>query len=321
LVAAPIWHEFMAEALKNTPAEDFSVPSGIQKVTVDELSGKLPTDATPNTKIETFADYSVPTAYDDVHIKVATDSLTDQPANSSTPQERIIYKLYTVLHSERRDNPNWENPVVAWALAHGYTYPPNDAQILQPAGGGNQKISVNILEPSDGATISKLPFSVIANVSSTNQAAKAELYINGELYKNSFIQPFTFVVDKNLSDGVYTLAIKAFDVNGNSADTSATINIMTQAPLSLAEPLDQSLLVFPVTLTAESGNQYSTVSFHYQNSDGLSKLIGNAVNVDHVGGVYRYTFKWLTQPDSGSYRLYVQAGSNTISKKIRVTIP
>jgi len=321
LVAAPIWHEFMAEALKNTPAEDFSIPSGIQKVTVDELSGKLPTDATPNTKIETFADYSVPTVYDDVHIKVAADSLTDQPANSSTPQERIIYKSYTVLHSERRDNPNWENPVVAWALAHGYTYPPNDAQILQPAGGGNQKISVNILEPSDGTTISKLPFSVIANVSSTNQAAKAELYINGELYKNSFIQPFTFVVDKNLSDGAYTLAIKVFDVNGNSADTSTTINIMTHTPLSLAEPLDQSLLVFPVTLTAESGNQYSTVSFHYQNSDGLSKLIGNAVNVDHVGGIYRYTFKWLSEPDSGSYRLYVQAGNNTVSKKIRVTIP
>ena len=320
LVAAPIWREFMTEALKGTPAEDFPVPPGIQKITVDELSGKLPTDATPNTKTETFADYSVPTAYDDVHIKVATDSLTDQPADASTPQERIVYKVYTVLHSERRDNPNWENPVVAWALARGYTYPPNGAQILQPAG-GEQKISVNILEPSDGGVISKLPFSVIANISSTNQIAKAELYINGELYKNISAQPYIFSVDKNLSDGTYTLAIKAIDINGNSADTSATVNIMTQAPLALAEPLDQSLLVFPVTLTAESGNQYATVGFYSQNNKGQNTLIGKAANVDNVDGIYRYTYKWLTAPDSGSYKLYVQTNSNTVSKKIRVTIP
>ncbi|MEK7162198.1 MAG: Ig-like domain-containing protein [Patescibacteria group bacterium] len=166
-----------------------------------------------------------------------------------------------------------------------------------------------------------MPFSVIANISSTNQIAKAELYINGELYKNISAQPYIFSVDKNLSDGTYTLAIKAIDINGNSADTSATVNIMTQAPLALAEPLDQSLLVFPVTLTAESGNQYATVGFYSQNNKGQNTLIGKAANVDNVDGIYRYTYKWLTAPDSGSYKLYVQTNSNTVSKKIRVTIP
>ncbi len=321
LVAAPIWHDFMVAALKDTPAEDFPVPAGIQKVAVDELSGKLPTEISPTTKIETFANYSVPTAYDNAHVKVATDSLTGQPADSSTPQERIIYKVYTVLHSERQDNPNWENPVVEWALAHGYIYPPNDAQVLQPSNNGENKISVNILEPSDGATISQLPFSLTANISSSNPIAKAELYINGELYKNSFTRPFTFIVDKNLSDGSYTLAVKAIDINGNSADTSITINVMTQAPITLVEPADQSLLVFPVTLTAESSNRYPTVNFYFQNSKGQNTLIGNAANVDHIGGNFRYTFKWLTAPESGSYKLFVQTNSNAISKKIRVAIP
>ncbi len=320
-VAAPIWHEFMANALKGTPAEDFSAPSGIQKIVVDEISGKLPTDATPSTKTETFADYSVPTTYDNVHIKVATDSLTGLPADSTTPQERIIYKVYTVLHSEKRDNSNWENPVVAWALAHGYTYPPNDAQILPPTGGGAQNLSVNILEPADGSTISQLPFSITANVVSANPIVKVELYLNGELYKNSTAQPYTFIVDRTLSDGSYTLALKAVDVNGNIADTSATVTVMTHTPLTLSEPLDQSMLVFPVTLTAESGNQYPTLSFYFQNSKGQNTLIGNAANVDHVGNTYRYTYKWLTAPESGSYKLFVQANSSVVSKKIRVTIP
>ena len=46
-VAAPIWHEFMEEALKNTPAETFPVPPGITKVVVDSVSGKLPTEYSP----------------------------------------------------------------------------------------------------------------------------------------------------------------------------------------------------------------------------------------------------------------------------------
>ncbi len=321
LVAAPIWHDFMVAALKDTPAEDFPAPSGIQKVVVDELSGKLPTDASPNTKTETFADYSAPSTYDNVHIKVATDSITGQPATTETPQDKIIYKVYTVLHSEKRDNSNWENPVVEWALAHGFFYPPNDAQILQPAGGGTQNLSINILEPADGSTISQIPFSLTANVVSGNAIVKVELYINGELYKNSLSQPYTFNIDKNLSDGIYTLAVKAIDINGNSADTSATVTVMTQTPLTLAEPPDQSMLAFPVTLTAESGNQYPTVSFYSQNSKGQTALIGSAANVDHVGNTYRYTYKWLTAPESGSYKLFVQANNSTISKKIRVTIP
>ncbi|MFA5991114.1 MAG: PBP1A family penicillin-binding protein [Candidatus Doudnabacteria bacterium] len=320
-VAAPIWHEFMTEALKGTPAEDFQVPSGIQKVVVDELSGKLPTDITPSTKTETFASYSVPTAYDNIHVKVAIDSLTGQPADSTTPQERIIYKPYTVLHSEKRDNANWENPVVEWALAHGYIYPPNDAQILQPSGDSTQNLSINILEPADGSIVSQTPFSVTANVTSSNPIAKVELYINGELYKNSLTQPYTFIVDRNLNDGSYTLALKAIDISGNTADTSATVTVMAHAPPTLSEPLDQSMLVFPVTLTAEGTSQYPTVSFYYQNSKGQNTLIGNAANVDHVGSVYRYTYKWLTAPDSGSYKLFVQTNNNAVSKKIRVTIP
>lgn len=321
VVAAPIWHDFMAAALKNTPAEEFTVPNGIQKITVDEISGKLPTDITPTTKTETFADYAVPTTYDNVHIKVAINSLTGQPADASTPPGNIEYKTYTVFHSERRDNPNWENPVVEWALARGYTYPPNDAQIIPYGGNPGQAPSVEILSPSDGASVSAMPLEIKVSATSGANIAKVELSINGELYQSITQQPYTFSINKNLPDGSYTLAVKATDVLGSTADTSITVNLALSAPITLTDPPDNSLLIFPVGLTAESGNQYSTVNFYYQTDKGIIKLIGSAANVDHSANTYRYTYKWTAAPPSGTYKIFVQTSENITSKKINVSIP
>jgi len=58
-------------------------------------------EANPNWQID-FGD--PPTEYDDVHV------------------------LGTVLlHSEKRDDPAWEDPVRAWAEANGYAYPSQEA--------------------------------------------------------------------------------------------------------------------------------------------------------------------------------------------------
>ncbi len=321
LVAAPIWHEFMAGALKNTPAEDFPAPSGIQHVVVDDVSGKLPTDVTPSTKNEVFADYAVPKDYDNVHVKVATDSATGQPANSSTPQERIIYQVFSVLHSEDRNNPAWENPVIEWALAHGYSYPPNDAQIIQPDNPSSEGIRVNIQSPADGSVIYKTPFTVEVSASSNGGIARVELSINGELYQNLTQEPFIFNVNKSLKDGDYVLAAKAFDKAGKSADTSITITVSSASNLNLIDPPDQSLLQLPANLVAESLNQYPSISFYYQNSKGQTKLIGSAVNIEHTSSTFRYTYKWLSTPTGSSYKIYALAPDGSSSKKITVTIP
>jgi membrane carboxypeptidase/penicillin-binding protein len=44
VTAGPIWHQFMLNALKDTPAETFPEPPGIQHIQVDAVSGKLPTN-------------------------------------------------------------------------------------------------------------------------------------------------------------------------------------------------------------------------------------------------------------------------------------
>ena len=320
LVAAPIWHDFMAQALAGTPAETFTVPSGIQQVTVDEISGKLPTDATPSTKTETFADYSVPKDFDNVHVKVAMDAVTGQPANNLTPPGQITYKLFTALHSEKKDNPNWENPVVEWAMANGYTYPPNDAITTTLPGNNGQAPSINILDPQDGATISKNPFQVSLNVVSANPIARLDLSIDGEFYQSIYTQPYTFSVSKILDNGSHTLAAHAVDGSGASADTSVNITIENDSPLTLTQPLDQSLVQFPVTLTAETDNRYNSVAFYSVDSKNQTKLIGLASNIDHVNK-YHYTLNWKTPLASGSYKIYAQTDTGVITHKVQINVP
>ena len=94
----------MRKALENTPAEEFARPEGLIELDIDPLSGKLPTANTPNARKDIFAPFNTPTEYDDVHV------------------------LGTVLlHSEKRDDPAWEDPVRAWAEANGYAYPSQEA--------------------------------------------------------------------------------------------------------------------------------------------------------------------------------------------------
>jgi 1A family penicillin-binding protein len=319
VVAAPIWHDFMLLALATSTPETFTVPTGITQVTVDSVSGLLPTDATPQTKVETFASYSVPTTYDSVHIKVPFDATTGQPATSLTAPANITYKYYKVLHSEMPNNPNWENPVVTWALANGYAYPPNQATTT-PVTNNGRGPSVNILDPADGETITQMPFAVTVSAASSNQIARIDLSIDGQFYQSLTQAPFVFSVNSNLTDGPYTIAAHAVDSSGATSDTSVSINLSLSAPLTLTQPQDQSVLQFPVTLTAASNNLFDGVSFYYQNSQGQTKLIGPAQNTDHTD-LYHYSLSWQTPPPSGSYKLYAQSANGYTSKKIQVTVP
>ncbi len=322
-VAAPIWNEFMKNALKGTPAEEFKVPDGIQKVTVDEVSGKLPTQFTPSTKVETFASYSVPTDYDPVHITVAMDSQTNLPADSSTPPDRIVNKIYTVFHSERPNSPNWEDPVVAWAQANGYEYPTGTITVPppQPSNGGDSGVTTDIVSPNDGSFISVFPFQLVAVADSPNTIARLDLSIDGQFYKTVTGQPYTFTIDKQLPDGPHTLAIRATDKSGYTNDTSITITVTTTKPaLNLTEP-SGTITGFPTTLTAESNNLYSQVMFYYQPDKGQPKLLGQASNVSHFGDTYQYQLLWSERPAPGNYRVYAQTDQGVTSSKVKVTVP
>lgn len=223
LVAAPIWNAFMKAALKDTPVETFAQPEGIKKVLVDDASGKLPNEYSPQTHTDTFADYSEPKDSDNVHITQTVDSLTGLPADTNTPAERQVTKVCANYHSEKPDNSDWEKPVLAWAAtrpeACNYTSTTTSGSILDPGA-----IQVSIIDPLDGKIFSKVPFNVTASAASLNGVARMELSIDGALYETTTNASYTFHVNSSLQDGEHTLSVRGVDSKGNTSDTSVVIN-------------------------------------------------------------------------------------------------
>lgn len=320
LVAAPIWHNFMQKALKGTPAEDFPVPDGIQKIKVDEISGKLPTNQTPSVKEEVFASYSVPSKYDDVHIQIPFDSQTQEPANQLTPPDRITYKTYNVLHSERPNDPNWENPVIAWATAHGYTYPPNSTTYIPQINGNGP--SVSIIQPNDGDAINSLPTTVIVSASSDTKISRVDLSIDGQFYQSLSSAPFEFKIYNNLGSGSHTIAAKAVDISGASSDTSTSVIFdIGGSPLRLISPIENESLTFPNLIIAEYPLQLESVNFFYQRDNLSPQIINGVPNTSHPGNNFQYSVEWKTPPESGNYTIYAQAKNGKKSQKVKINIP
>lgn len=238
VVAAPIWHEFMLNALKGKPVEQFERPSSIKDVTVDSLSGKLPTQLTPSTKNEVFADYAVPTDYDNIHQAVQIDSATGLPATPATPPNQITYRTYTVFHSEQPNNPNWEDAVVNWALKNGFGYPssvststPGGTTIPTQAG---EPPAVSINSPDDGSTLTFLPLHIETAATGSQPIARIDIYVDGDFVQSLKSAPYTIDINKDYGKGLHTIAAKAVDTAGNTADTSVTVNFNiggAQAPM------------------------------------------------------------------------------------------
>ncbi|WP_027415254.1 transglycosylase domain-containing protein [Aneurinibacillus terranovensis] len=66
-LAAPIWADFMGQALKDKPKTMFAIPPGVISAYVDPVSGELATNACPNQKLMYFIPGTEPTEYCKIH--------------------------------------------------------------------------------------------------------------------------------------------------------------------------------------------------------------------------------------------------------------
>jgi membrane carboxypeptidase/penicillin-binding protein len=222
VTAGPIWHQFMLNALKGTPAEQFPEPPGIQHILVDSISGKLPTEYTPSTKEEVFASFAVPSEYDNVHVPIRINKLNGKLATDATPVEDIVTQVFTVIHSERPDNPDWENPVRAWAQSSGYPQPPTalDDGSIDPV---LQQSQIKFITPTDSQQIDQLPFNVQVDTG-TNSVSAVDLSLEGVPLGQKTSAPYTFTVS-SAKNGWQTLTATVKLTSGSSLSSSIRVNI------------------------------------------------------------------------------------------------
>jgi len=186
------------------------------------LSGLLPSVDTPSTKKEIFAPNNVPTETDNVHQKVKVMKIApDKLAPSNAPAELVEEKVFTVLHSERPDSANWENPVIKWAEEHGYNNVPTE--IYTGPLDGSAIPSITITNPSDGFKATG-PFEIEANVGDLATAKTVEFFYDGKLVGQTSAQPFRYMMTPPKLDGkTHEVKVKLTKLDGSTAETKITI--------------------------------------------------------------------------------------------------
>ncbi|MBC7260567.1 MAG: penicillin-binding protein, partial [Chloroflexi bacterium] len=98
--AAPIWHNFMEEALKGKPMQDFVRPPGMVQVEICAESGMLPNPYCPHRRFEWFIVGREPREACTMHRLVKLDRRTGELATAATPIEYIVETVGTFLPPE-----------------------------------------------------------------------------------------------------------------------------------------------------------------------------------------------------------------------------
>lgn len=223
LVAAPMWNRYMRAALTGVPNKEFETPDGIRKVAVDALSGKLPNGAP--TKTEVFSSWGVPTEKDNTHRTARVPKFApDKLAPKDMPEELTEEKVFTELHSERPDNPAWENPVITWAKANGFNNYPTETY-SGPIPDDIEGDDITITSPSPGTKVTG-PFTVTATVASGVTVDKVEFFYDNVLKGEKKASPYSLSITPTLDGKSHTVMVRLTKSDGSVAMTS--VNVTTE---------------------------------------------------------------------------------------------
>jgi 1A family penicillin-binding protein len=137
--AGPIWHNFMEEALADTPPREFTRPEGIETIEICADSGTVPSKVCPRKKWEIFAAGQGPLGPEhDIHQMVRIDRTTGQRATEFCPENLIEERYFQVYPLDGRE----------WAEQHGIPQPPTETCTLHPG-----PAQVAIFQPLEGEQV------------------------------------------------------------------------------------------------------------------------------------------------------------------------
>lgn len=107
----------------------------------------------------------------------------------------------------------------------------------------NTPPQVNITSPSPGEIISSPTVEITASATDSSGIAKVEFYVDGNFLTYGTSNPYSVSWNtQGASDGIHTIAAKAFDKAGNAASHSIDIRLDTTSPsVSLTETPEKTV--------------------------------------------------------------------------------
>lgn len=231
VVAAPIWNQFMRNALTGRALETFVEP---EPIVVDKpvLMGERSSQ-----------------------VRLRIDSITGKLATEYTPEELIEERGFGAPHSilffvnkedprgpmpEHPENDpqfaNWEQGVATWFANSGgaipiSTQPPpteyDDVHIPENVP------TVRVVRPESGQSIGDRTFFVEVDASANRSLRRATFSIDGDMF-DELLYPFrgSITIPNRFGKGFHTLTATVFDDVGNRGSEDVRINL-TADPLPL----------------------------------------------------------------------------------------
>lgn len=296
MIAGPIFNNYMKKVLSDTPNEEFKQPDGIQKVTVEKYSNKLPSEYSTETTTDIFASWQVPTEKDDVHVSVKVCKANGKLAPEGFPDSLAEYRTYTSIHSERPDQSNWENPVIAWATANGM----NNKPPTEYCSTADVTPTISITSPSNGATINGKANIIASSSDSSVSVNSAEFFIDNISIGNSdtatpnFSKTYDF---DNLSDGSHKIMVVGTDTNGVTTKSTITITVSrSSANIGItnikSSPSSNSVIITWSTNISTSGKvYYATDHSLISNNDFDSSSTEHSIAITGLKSKTKYYYK------------------------------
>ena len=228
LGAAPIWHDFMEEALANEPVLPFDRADGFEVVEVCAVSGLLPTENCPETVREIFIPETAPTTHCHVHQKFRVNRETGKLATIYTPPELVEDRVYEIYPPEATD----------YILAENISQPPTEYD----------DIAVDSALVGDVGIISPAPYAYVKGLIPITGTVKPpdmqvwRLEFGQGLNPSAWVQigaDYHHGVDNNYLEawdvshleGLYTLQLTAIDNVQNVHQSTIQVTVDNIPPL------------------------------------------------------------------------------------------
>jgi len=332
--AAPIWNNFMKQAVQKRGIEFFEKPEipktgkpildgnieQIKKVKIDKISGKLATKYTPPELIieKAFADFHCI-----LHYLEKEDPLGPIPENPNIdPQYQ-----------------NWEQAVLRWAqeseqLIEFKKAPTEEDDVHLP----DMKPVLNILFPVNNQLIKDKSILVEVSVESHRQIGRVEYYVDNVFRESAGLFPYSRrIYFGSLEDGSHIITVKAFDDVGNNTIKDITVNLQrgikesshpedlqSKPAVRIVSPQVDSILnhnSFPVkvNLNLKEHSLAQRVNLYYNDKNGNPIIIGSVLESLSEN----LSIDWQSPPVLGTYSLYavlIDKNGESYRDEIEITI-
>lgn len=322
IIAAPIWNQYMREALADTPIESFPAPENIptgkpvldgqlrgdKKIFIDRLSGKLATEYTPE---ETKEEITTQDLHEILYYVNKDDPRGDQPTNPEQDPQFTI----------------WEEAVKNWATRKNITVNENISipteydDIHHP----EDKPKIEITNIKNNQTITTSNINISINTSAPRGVKKVQYLIDNKVILEKNNSDSVNLSLTGIDNGYHNLLVKVFDdlFNNNSDSREININIPNNNAPSLLWNINQNtkLSTFPVNISGKlTSNKIINKLDIYITKDSSDGIYIGSIN--NPSGDINYN--WTKKPEIGNYSLYANFFDSSQNKyqseKINITI-